>query len=74
MLNYTYEFLRSRDSEHETPTLALNASLEPNPIFSEDKVIPFEFHIKMPPPRYYPMILQRDEKGRIITSKFPPLS
>jgi hypothetical protein len=42
--------------------------------FSEDKKIPFQFTIKMPLPRYYPMILERDEKGRILKLVFPPIS
>jgi len=48
--------------------------LELEPTFSEEKVIPYQFTVKMPPPRYYPMILERDEKGRIITSKFLPMA
>lgn len=63
-----------RDSEHENKLLGSNNQLEPEPTFSEDKVIPFQFTVKMPSPRYHPMILQRDEKGRIINSKFPPLN
>jgi len=61
------------DGQHETPDLASNYQLVPEPTFSEDKVIPFQFTIKMPPPRYYPEILKRDGKGRIVTSKFPPI-
>ena len=81
MIESSHEFNSMWDSEHETPTLASNASSEPNPTFSEGKItcgersrtIHYEFHIKMPKPRYYPMILARDEKGRILGSKFPPI-
>ena len=65
---------RSRDRQDETQLLASNNQLGPNSTFFQDKTIPFEFHIKMPSPRYYPMILKRDEKGRIITSKFPGIN
>ncbi|OGM25762.1 hypothetical protein A3D00_02575 [Candidatus Woesebacteria bacterium RIFCSPHIGHO2_02_FULL_38_9] len=64
----------NRNSQDETPTPASDSQLEPEPTFSEDKVIPFQFTIKMPPPRYYPKILERDNKGRIVNSKFPPLA
>jgi len=83
MLKYIYEFFRSRDSQPETPTLASSNQLEPEPTFSEDKAttcgehsrtIPFQFTVKMPPPRYFPEILKRDGKGRIVTSKFPQLN
>jgi hypothetical protein len=74
---------KRRDSENETPDLASNdlsvLDLKSRTewygtTFSEDKKIPFQFTIKMPPPRYYPMILERDKKGRILKSEFPPLS
>lgn len=61
------------DSQRETPNLALSNQLEPEPTFSEEKVIHFQFTVKLPPPRYYPQILKRDEKGRIVASKFPQL-
>ena len=38
-----------------------------------DIIIPFQITIKLPPPRYYPEILKRDNKGRIVTIKFPPV-
>ena len=71
------------DSQPETPTLAPNNQLEPEPTFSEEKavsaecnrgIIPFQFTVKMPSPRYYPEILKRDRKGRIVDSKFPAIS
>lgn len=68
--NMVYEPI-SRDSEHGTTSPGSEDQLEPEPTFSEDKVIPFQFTVKMPTPRYYPLILKRDEKGRIIDSKFP---
>ena len=70
MIEYAHVTL-NWDSEHETTPPASDGQLEPEPTSSEDKVIPFQFTIKMPPPRYYPLILERDEKGRIINSKFP---
>jgi hypothetical protein len=36
-----------------------------------DKVIPFEFTVKIPPPRSERIILERDKEGRIINS-IPP--
>ena len=74
MLKYNHEFLRSGDRQDGTQLLASDNQSERNPTFSQDKIIPFEFYIKMPPPRYYPMILERDEKGRIVDSKFPPIA
>jgi hypothetical protein len=73
MIKYAHESF-VWDSQHETPTLvSINQSgLEST--FSEDKVIPFQFTVKLPSPRYYPEILKRDEKGRIITSKFPEMA
>jgi len=44
----------------------------PNLTFSEDKKIPFHFTIEIPPPRYYPIILERDKERRLVASKFPP--
>jgi hypothetical protein len=41
--------------------------------FSVEKKIPFQFTVKMPPPRYHPMILERDKKGRILKLVFPPI-
>jgi len=64
--------IAGRDSQHGTLTLASDSHLEPEPTFSEEKRIPFQFTIKMPSPRYYPEILKRDDKGRIVTSKFLP--
>lgn len=61
----------SRDTEHENTNLGSDNQLEPKSTFSEDKIIPIQFTVKMPPPRYYPVILERDKMGRIITSKFP---
>ncbi len=52
---------------------ASESQLESEPTFFEDKVIPFQFTVKMPPPRYYPMILERDEMGRIKSSEFPSM-
>jgi len=66
--------IRCRDGQHGTPALASDNQLIPDPTFIEDKTIPFQFTIKMPPPRYYPMILERDKKGRIVTSKFLPMN
>lgn len=77
-----------RDGQHKTLDLASSDCSVLDSTFSEDKQkldhssfstrlqkkIPFQFTIKMPPPRYYPEILKRDDKGRIITSKFPPLT
>lgn len=74
MLKYTHAIASSGNSQDGTPTSGSNNQLEPEPTFSEDKVIPFQFTVKMPPPRYYPMILERDKKGRIVSSKFPPMS
>lgn len=71
MLKYPYVILKSWDRQDGNQLLASNILLGPNSTFSEDKTIPFEFHIKMPSPRYYPMILERDGRGRIVTSKFP---
>ncbi len=34
----------------------------------------FKFDFLIPSPRKYPVILARDKKGRIITSKFPPMA
>jgi len=59
------------DGWHETTNLASGSQIELEPTFLENKVIPFQFAIKMPSPRYYPEILKRDKKGRIINSKFP---
>jgi hypothetical protein len=73
MIKYRYEFV-CRDSEDETPDLASNALSVLDSTFSEDKKIPFQFTIKMPPPRHYPMILERDKKGRILKSEFPPIA
>ena len=70
MLKYAHESF-CRDSQPETPTLASNGYSEPEPTFSEDKVIPFQFTIKMPKPRYFPEILKRDCRGKIVKSEFP---
>jgi len=66
------EFI-SRNSEHENQLPGSESQLELEPTFLEEKIIPFQFTVKMPPPRYYPMILKRDEKGRIVDSKFPEI-
>lgn len=51
------------DSQHGISDLASIDQLEPDLTYSEDKKIPFQFTIKMPPPKYYPEILKRDERG-----------
>jgi hypothetical protein len=73
LIYFTHELI-SRNSQDGTPTPASNNQIESESTFSEEKVVPFQFTIKMPPPRYYPMILERDEKGRIISSKFPEIT
>jgi hypothetical protein len=62
VLKFGYEFV-GWDSEHRTTSGASESQLEPEPTFSEEKIIPFQFTVKMPPPRCYPMILERDKKG-----------
>lgn len=64
---------KCRDRQDGTQFLASDILLGPNSKFYQDKTIPFELHIIMPPPRYYPVILERDEKGRIVNSKFSPI-
>lgn len=67
------------DSEHETPDLGSKDRVIPDSTFSEDKItrgehsrtITFELYIKMPSPRYYPMMFKGDKRGRKVTSKFP---
>jgi len=58
-----------RNSQGGTPTSGSNNQLEPEPISSEEKVIPFQFTVKMPPPKISRLILERDEKGRILRSQ-----
>ena len=70
-VKYVDEQTKCRNSQDGTQTPGSNNQLESEPTFSGNKVIPFQFTVKMPPPRYYPMILERDEKGRIVSSKFP---
>jgi hypothetical protein len=63
-----------RNSQDENQLPGSNNQLEPEPTNYPDKVIPFQFTVKMPSPRYYPVILDRDEKGRIVSSKFPKIN
>ncbi|OGM10032.1 hypothetical protein A2Z67_02015 [Candidatus Woesebacteria bacterium RBG_13_36_22] len=72
MLKYAHG-IKNWDRQDGTQLLASNIQLGPNSTFFQDKTIPFEFHIKMPLPRYYPIILERDKKGRIVNSKFPSI-
>lgn len=65
---------KGRNSQDENKLPGSDSQLESEPTFSGDKVIPFQFTVKMPPPRYYPLILERDNKGRIVNSKFPDLT
>ena len=73
MIKYAHGF-KNWDRQDGTQLIASDSQLGPNPTFFQDKTIHFEFHIKMSYPRYYPIILERDEKGRIVTSKFPPIN
>lgn len=68
--NIQYESI-CRNSQDGNKLPGSNNHLEPEPTFFEDKVIPFQFTFKMPPPNIARMILERDEKGRIMKISLP---
>jgi len=68
MLKYSNEFLKLWNSQNLSPQLGSNQQIEPNPTFLNSFKIPFEFIIPMPPPNVARVILERDEKGRIVHS------
>jgi len=56
MLQYAYES-KSLNAQLETPTSSSNNQLVPDLTFSEEKMVPFQFTVKLSPPRYYLKIL-----------------
>ena len=71
MVDFGYEF-KYRNNEVGKEHLASEGSCDPEPTFPVEHRIPFHFKIKLPPPRYYPIILKRDDFGKILATTFPP--
>lgn len=63
----------SRNSQSQNDNLSLSNQFEPNSTFLNSFRIPFEFTIPMSPPSVARVILERDEKGRIVKSETPTI-